>query len=126
MFDRYITLRGGIASIRARIPRFLPDALSEACLRRCRPPARDAGRFSGDGRPVGAESAYHRQIAGAGRTGLAPPMPSGALVMSGGALHVADQPHQQGVQVGGGREDPVDRLGSVQPLLAAEGTSGDQ
>lgn len=55
-----------------------------------------------------------------------PPVPRGALVTSGGALHVADQPHQQGVQVSGGREDSVDRLGGVQPLLAAEGTGGDQ
>lgn len=46
--------------------------------------------------------------------------------MSGGALHVADQPHEQGVQVGGGREDPVDRFGGVQPLLAAQGAGGDQ
>ena len=89
-------------------------------------PGRGAGRISGDGRPVGAESAHHRQSAGAGGTGVVPPVPRGALVMSGGALHVADQPHQQGVQVGGGREDSVDRLGGVQPLLAAEGTGGDQ
>ncbi|MGW6404974.1 hypothetical protein [Streptomyces sp. NPDC055134] len=57
------------------------------------------------------------------RFGRADPL---AQVMSGGALHVADQPHQQGVQIGGSREDPVDCLGGVQPLLAAEGAGSDQ
>jgi hypothetical protein len=42
------------------------------------------------------------QLRQVGGIPVVPPVPHGTLVTSGRALHVADQPHQQSVQVGGG------------------------